>query len=199
MADRPREVLRFEHADARDDVVIIAAYDDLGIGPAVLFDGGGFMDPGRLRAYASDLLKAADWLDERHPEETCRRCGGPNVSWSAPSPLWNAVMRGGSIDGPWEFDELICPTCFCILAEERGVALGWRVDADEVRVPLAFVTPSGRRWDPDLWLWVDDTTEVPPCPVCGADLDISDRAGHLWDEHGTSDEALAAASQGRST
>lgn len=96
-----------------------------------------------------------------HPEESCRRCGGPNVSWSAPSPLWNAVMRGGSIDGPWEHDELVCPTCFAVLAEERGVATGWRLDATDVAVQLETVTPSGRVWDANSWLWK-------PAPFDGA-------------------------------
>lgn len=90
-----------------------------------------------------------------HPEAVCRRCGGPNVSWFAPSPLWNAVMRGGSIDGPWEFGELICPTCFCVLAEERGVACDWRLHAQAIKVELETVTPSGRVWDAAADLWRD--------------------------------------------
>lgn len=88
-----------------------------------------------------------------HPETTCRRCGGPNVSWSAPSPLWNAVMRGGSINGPWEYDELVCPTCFAVLAEERGVACAWTLNASTVHVELETVTPSGREWNADMGLW----------------------------------------------
>lgn len=91
---------------------------------------------------------------EDDTETRCRRCNGPNVSWSAPSPLWNAVMRGGSIDGPWEFGELICPTCFAVLAEERGIADGWKVAATTVHVPLETVTPSGRVWDESVGLWV---------------------------------------------
>lgn len=90
---------------------------------------------------------------EVHPETVCRRCGGPNVSWFAPSPLWNAVMRDGSINGPQEFDELICPTCFAVLAEERGVANGWRLTATRVHVELETVTPSGRVWDAETDMW----------------------------------------------
>lgn len=90
--------------------------------------------------------------DDR-PEETCRRCGGANVIWCAPSPLWNAVMRGGSIDGPWEFNELICPACFITLAEERGIAGEFVVDARVVSVELETVTPSGRVWDAEAMLW----------------------------------------------
>lgn len=92
---------------------------------------------------------------QEHPELQCRRCGGPNRSWHAPSPLWNAVMRGGSIDGAWEFDELICPTCFMVLAEERGVAEAWRLDARVVHVDLELTTPSGRTWDAETDLWRD--------------------------------------------
>jgi len=90
-----------------------------------------------------------------HPESYCHRCGGANVSWSAPSPLWNQVMRGGDIDGPWEFDEIICPTCFAVLAEERGVATHWRLTADRVHAPLQTVTPSGRVWSDSQQLWVE--------------------------------------------
>lgn len=90
-----------------------------------------------------------------HPEAGCRRCGGLNVDWAAPSPLWNAVMRGGDIDGPWEFGEVICPTCFAVLAVERGIVIGgFRLTAEAV-VPLTTTTPSGRVWDPEAWLWRD--------------------------------------------
>ena len=64
-------------------------------------------------------------------------------------------MRGGSIDGPTEFDDLICPTCFMVLAEERGIAEAWRLDARVVHVGLELVTPSGRVWDADADLWRD--------------------------------------------
>jgi hypothetical protein len=63
-------------------------------------------------------------------------------------------MRGGSIDGPWEFGELICPTCFVVLAEERGIASGWRIEAEHVAVELETVTPSGRTWDAGRRLWI---------------------------------------------
>lgn len=100
-------------------------------------------------------------------EEICHRCGGANRSWSAPSPLWNAVMRGGSINGPWEFGEIICPTCFMVLAEERGIASGWWLHAQVVHVELETVTPSGRVWDEALNLW-----------VCGKCRQVSDPGGH---------------------
>ncbi len=63
-------------------------------------------------------------------------------------------MRGGTIDGPPEFDDLVCPTCFMLIAEERGIAHGWRLTADVVTVELETVTPSGRVWDENADLWV---------------------------------------------
>lgn len=86
--------------------------------------------------------------------ERCNRCERDYRMWHAPSPLWNAVMRGGCIDGPWEFSEMICPNCFMEMAEDRGVADGFRVVADNVRVPLQTVTPSGRVWDDKRQLWI---------------------------------------------
>lgn len=92
--------------------------------------------------------------DDRPPESYCHCCGGPNISWSAPSPLWNAVMRGGSINGPTEFDEIICPLCFAALAIERGVAgAHWRFFANDVQAELELVTPTGRVWSSTTWLW----------------------------------------------
>lgn len=86
-------------------------------------------------------------------ESYCHRCLGPNIVWSAPSPLWNAVMRGGSINGDEEFDGIVCPTCFGELAEQRGIARTWRLTADVVLVELETVTPSGRIWDDGAQLW----------------------------------------------
>jgi len=87
------------------------------------------------------------------PESWCHRCGGPNRSWHVPSPLWNAVMRGGSINGEEEYSGIVCPTCFMVLAEERGVGEAWRLDARVVHVELELTTPSGRVWDAEADLW----------------------------------------------
>lgn len=96
----------------------------------------------------------------RHPEDHCHRCGGPNIPWSAPSPLWNAVMRGGSINGDELHDGIVCPTCFAILAEQRGIAHAlWRFSADRVSVELELVTPSGRVWDEQSWMWREVTDD----------------------------------------
>lgn len=87
------------------------------------------------------------------PESYCHRCNGPNSSWEAPSPLWNRVMRGGSIDGPWHYDEIICVRCFIELAEAAGIADGWRLTATSVHVPLETTTPTGRVWDEGAFRW----------------------------------------------
>lgn len=73
--------------------------------------------------------------------------------WFAPSPLWNEIMRGGSINGTEEFSGIVCPTCFAVLAEEAGIAFHWRLDALDIRVGLELVTPSGRRWNPVAGIW----------------------------------------------
>lgn len=90
------------------------------------------------------------------PESLCGRCGGPNSVWAAPSPLWNAVMRGGDINGgPEPHGGIVCPTCFMILAEEAGVADTWVLRATNVHTELQTVTPSGRIWNDAKMLWID--------------------------------------------
>lgn len=88
-------------------------------------------------------------------ESYCHLCLGPNIDWSAPSPLWNQVMRGGSINGDEIHDGVVCPTCFATLAEQAGVATFWRLSATNVHVELETVTPSGRVWDDRIWMWVE--------------------------------------------
>lgn len=97
--------------------------------------------------------------ETEHPEAHCYRCGGPNTAWSAPSPLWNQVMRGGDIDAVEPYNGIICPTCFAVVAEGAGIAELWRLDAKRVHVPLQTVTPSGRVWDAEQWLWVGPGTQ----------------------------------------
>lgn len=87
--------------------------------------------------------------------EDCKRCGRANSIWFAASPLWNAVMRGGSIDGQPKYGDMVCATCFMQLAEERGIATRFRVTAEVVNVELETTTPSGRVWDEDSFLWSD--------------------------------------------
>jgi hypothetical protein len=95
--------------------------------------------------------------------EHCKRCGRGNTVWSAPSPLWNAVMRGGSINGDPIHGDMVCATCFMALAEEAGIASHFRVFAEQVNIELETVTPSGRVWDEDRQLWTDpaSTQQLP--------------------------------------
>lgn len=50
------------HFDAQDEQVAVGCYH-IGIGPAVVFDGGGFTDPVKLRAFIADLASAVAWLE----------------------------------------------------------------------------------------------------------------------------------------
>ncbi len=65
-------------------------------------------------------------------ELTCGRCGRYHgVCWSAPSDIWNAVMREGVRANVDEFG-FCCPNCFMQLADERGVGNTMWVVAPEV-------------------------------------------------------------------
>jgi hypothetical protein len=64
-------------------------------------------------------------------------------------------MRGGSIDGPPIWDDMVCLTCFVILAEEAGIAQHWTLNAQTVHVELETVTPSGRVWDEEQRIYVE--------------------------------------------
>lgn len=86
-------------------------------------------------------------------DERCCRCDGENVVWSAPSPLWNLVMRGNDIDGDPKWGDLVCIRCFIVLAEEAGVRGRWRVSVDPEPEGLVKVTPSGRVWDERTYRW----------------------------------------------
>lgn len=98
------------------------------------------------------------------PEAACHRCAAPDTcDWSAPSPLWNEVMRGGSINGgPEPFCGIICPTCFMTLAARAGVASRWRLCAEQVHRPLETVTPSGRIWNEQSGLFEHPTHATVP-------------------------------------
>lgn len=97
-----------------------------------------------------------------HPEHVCGRCGGPNIPWSAPSPLWNEVMRGGDINATdTELHHgIVCPTCFAVLAEQAGIAQQWRLTAERIHGPLVTTTPSGRTWNEQTWLWDDAASKA---------------------------------------
>lgn len=88
-------------------------------------------------------------------EDWCHRCGGDNISWSAPSPLWNRIMRGDNVGGKEPWDGIICPTCFAVLTEQEGVGKMWLLFPQVVLAELKVVTPDGRAWNPDTWKWED--------------------------------------------
>lgn len=112
-----------------------------------------FRTVGTLLGEAIRRARLATLESSEDVESYCHRCGGPNITWCAPSPLWNAVMHDGSINGEWQYNEIICPICFAILAEDAGVGDLWRMYAERIEVPLATVTPSGRTWNNETWLW----------------------------------------------
>lgn len=76
--------------------------------------------PNTEQAYETRSREDAEmWCDR------CKRRHG--VVWSAPSDLWNLVMRAGDRGKPDEFG-FCCPICFMQLADERGVGnLMWDV------------------------------------------------------------------------
>jgi hypothetical protein len=67
-------------------------------------------------------LARQDTETPEHPEDHCQRCGRANVSWFAPSPLWNEVMGGEA--------GIVCPVCFAQLATERGIDTTWRFEPE---------------------------------------------------------------------
>lgn len=112
--------------------------------------------------------------------------------WMAPSPLWNEVMRGGDINGREQYEGIVCPSCFANLAAEAGIAEGWRLSATDIHVDLQEITPSGRVWNAETWLWQDrpydggsDATDTTADVERGAsDSDVGER--NLAHDGGTS-------------
>lgn len=118
-------------------------------------------DPVRFERHVDHIIRALhptqtpEFRELVRRESVCEWCLGPNVVWIAPSPLWNAVVRDdGSINGGEEA-AFLCPRCFAVRAEERGIACDWRLTAQRVAVPLETVTPSGRRWNDVTWRFDD--------------------------------------------
>ncbi|WP_155738154.1 hypothetical protein [Sphingobium yanoikuyae] len=91
--------------------------------------------------------------------ERCRCCGHENMSWYAPSPLWNAVMRGGDINGDPIYEDIVCAACFISIASKSGIASDFRVFAKNIHSAVKTRTPEGRIWDDKEWLWVDPTAQ----------------------------------------
>lgn len=118
--------------------------------------------------------------------ERCERCGHENAVWFAPSPLWNAVMRGGCINGEPLFGDMVCAACFMSLAQAAGIAERFRVSAEVVNVPLQTTTPSGRVWDDQAWLWRDALSTRGDGDAVRPSAAIENLIGHQQqlDEHG---------------
>jgi hypothetical protein len=82
-------------------------------------------------------------------EGLCELCGQEYRCWAAASPLWNAVVRGGSIDGEEEY-AFLCADCFMGLAEDRNIATAFQLRAAQ-SIPLEMTTPSGRVWNDEAF------------------------------------------------
>ena len=88
-----------------------------------------------------DLLAAAPQPVEKaqefaHPEDTCQRCGGPNIVWFADSALWNAYASDADI---------LCPICFAKAAESKGfVPPAWVISPEQAerQEPIAYLRAS---------------------------------------------------------
>lgn len=84
-----------------------------------------------------------------HPEAFCDRCGQNNVTWFAPSDLWNRAVRG-TPEYEHHGDPMLCPTCFIHEAEAVGISGPWLVTLEphprEVvqRADQVHVTPASR-------------------------------------------------------
>lgn len=73
---------------------------------------------------------------EPHPEDFCERCGRENVTWFAPSELWNRAAR---VDGN---DPMLCPVCFIKAAEAVGIVPpSWQVAPEAFPASSATPTP----------------------------------------------------------
>lgn len=94
---------------------------------------------------------AAPARRDRHPEDYCHRCGGPNVSWWVPSPVWNAVI--GYPDQA--HDGIVCPRCFAELAEAKGAKGPWRWAPREWPEGVSLVHMDGRVWDAAMERWIE--------------------------------------------
>jgi hypothetical protein len=153
-AELVRELL--EHAGKADPEV-----PRCGGSGEIRYPGAEALDSRRQCPGCPDCQPTPELLGEEGGFEHCKRCGRGNTLWFAPSPLWNAVMRGGSIEGDPIYGDLVCATCFMTLAEERGIADGFKVYATRVHVELETVTPSGRVWDEERGLWTDPASTQP--------------------------------------
>lgn len=76
-----------------------------------------------------------------HPEETCQRCGNPNIlSWSVDSDRFNAAMEALELTRA----AIVCPSCF-VEGHEKATGL---------RPHWVLV--------PDMFRWIDSGDPDPP-------------------------------------
>jgi hypothetical protein len=95
--------------------------------------------------------------------EWCHRCGGENPGcWAVMSPLWNLVIRGGSIDGDPLYDDMVCIPCFIITAHEKGITGEWFLTLRPEPEGMEMVTPSGRIWDRNTFRWEEPSASAAP-------------------------------------
>lgn len=113
----------------------------------------GLGDARYRRIYDAVNAEAAIPLADLARDERCVRCATEGVNWVAPSPLWNLVMRGGDINGEPAYHDLVCMKCFVDLAHRFELSGQWRLYLHPEPEGLVKVTPSGRTWDPEAWLW----------------------------------------------
>ena len=85
----------------------------------------GHSEPWWTHSNADELTKdiAVERQRPKHPEDDCDACGASNITWSAPSKIWNAVMGGP--------DGIVCPQCFDRRAAAHGYIGLWRFEAVE--------------------------------------------------------------------
>jgi hypothetical protein len=76
--------------------------------------------------------------DEAFPRELhCERCDSEYVVWFAPNAIWNLVVREHTPIGRRE--PFLCPTCFTVLAESRGVKVAWMVAPEDTELSGALI------------------------------------------------------------
>jgi len=77
--------------------------------------------------------------------EVCMKCGSENITWFAPSPLWNAVMRDPYLES------IVCPVCFVKYSEQKlGKRTAWSltpevIDGEEFWIPIEEKLDGGWR------------------------------------------------------
>ena len=113
-------------------------------------------------ATATDCPACEQWWRDNPPpsgtdmtqerEGLCELCGREYRVWSASSPVWNAAVRGGCINGEERFNYL-CADCFMGLAEDCGAGSLFYVTAERT-CDLQTTTPEGRVWSEPARRWL---------------------------------------------